>query len=372
VGLEYGSKTNDSKMIENRKYISEKILEEAGRWVARDISGDMSRAERDEMEKWLDADLNHQDAYIEIYKTSSLIDGHASDQGRHDLAKAAPEIQSLIDECNDLDTVASKEKQFFPSYSSITAIAAMLFVTLISGIFLFQGNPAATQYSTDVSELETVMLDDGSIITLNTSTRLSVALSDTERRIFLDYGEAYFDVAKDHDRPFKVVTGKGIVRAVGTAFNIKKRAEMTKVTVTEGIVEVKNEPFTGNMKPTSALSEPLSLTAGADLTIIATGVENNQLSPLEMEQTVSWRTGMLHFNGMQLSNVVKELQYYARKEIILTGENVGDLVVGGSLNVKNIPAFLKGLELTFPIKVIERDSVIILSYDKAPPKSSSL
>ncbi|MBL4837086.1 MAG: FecR domain-containing protein [Kordiimonadaceae bacterium] len=362
-------------MTDKKTHIPDRALAEAGQWLARELEGNMSRTERADFEAWVDAYPDHQDAYIETHKTSILFSNQATKEGRQQLVEAAPELRPLIDECEDLSTLASKNSRLpfalGGKYGWISAIAACLLVVLVSGVIFFGNDPFANHYSTEVGELQTVMLEDGSIITLNTDTSLSVAFSDTERRILLKHGEAFFDVAKDKDRPFKVVAGKDIVQAVGTAFNVKKRADTTKVTVTEGVVEVKSEPFLGaltnkagtNKASTNKVgpSGTISLAVGENLTISAAGTQNAVLSPLEVECIMAWRTGMLHFNGITLSNVVKELQYYAHKEIILTDEAVGELVVGGSLNTHNISAFLKGLELTFQIKVIERDTVIILS-----------
>ena len=352
-------------MTDNKIHISEQVLVEAGQWVARELGGNMSRTERMEFTKWVEAKSEHQDAYIQAHKVSVRFDSQANNQGRGHLMDAAPELQPLIEECDDLDTLASKTIRLpfaiVRKYEWVSAVAASLLVVLVSGVLLFGGNSSAGHYSTEVGELQTVMLDDGSIITLNTDTSLSVAYTDGERRVLLKHGEAFFDVAKDKNRPFNVVVGKDIVRAVGTAFNVKRRADIVKVTVTEGVVEVKRAPFSSALVDGEKPVETVSLDVGAALTIDAVGSHNAVLSTVEVERIVAWRTGLLHFDGTLLSSVVGELQYYAHKEIILTDKAVGELIVGGSLDTQNIAAFLKGLELTFQIKVIERDTVIILS-----------
>lgn len=256
-----------------------------------------------------------------------------------------------MDECDDLAALARGERGPVRLYRRVVSAAASLLIVAVSALLVFQSGPmSATEYETKVGGRETVMLKDGSVITLNTDTRLSVALSGTERRILLEKGEAFFDVAKDKTRPFLVVVGKDVVRAVGTAFNVRRRADTTQVTVTEGIVEVNG----------ATLSTLLHV--GADLTINPAGIQTVELAPAEVESTVSWRTGMIHFSNKRLGAVVEELQYYAEKEIIVTNDQVSNLIVGGSFDTSNASSFLKGLEAIFPVKVIERDTVIILGY----------
>lgn len=71
---------------------------------------------------------------------------------------------------------------------------------------------------------------------------------------------------------------------------------------------------------------------------------------------------MIYFDGAPLREIIEEVQYYTEKELILAADNVAGLIAGGSFDTENAPAFLRGLEAAFPIKVIERDHVIIFSY----------
>ncbi len=353
-------------MTKNSKNTYDKALIEASQWIAREGSGDMTSSEKAELENWLADNIDHQDAYLANSKTAELFDSISSHDRREELRMSAPEFNDLLGECEDLIMMEQvKYRRPINSFGWVATIAASVLMIAVSAILIFNGGSMATIYQTNVGDNETIMLNDGSIITLNTDTRISVALSDTERRILLEHGEAYFAVAKDNTRPFTVVIGDDIIRAVGTAFNIKRREEITKVTVTEGIVEVKTSAPTGASDKSEQISAPVSmLNVGEKLTIDQQGSRAIMLAPIDLEHTISWRTGMLHFNGERLGTVVREIQYYASKEIILASNQVSDLIVGGSFNTKNVTSFLKGLELTFPIKVIERDSVIIISYEK--------
>src|SRR3546814_1649845 len=94
------------------------------------------------------------------------------------------------------------------------------------------------QIQTAVGEIRRVPLSDGSLAAVNTQTSLDVTMKPQVREIALNDGEAWFQVAKDRARPFVVEVGDVRVRAVGTAFGVKRTAGGVDVQVTEGVVEV--------------------------------------------------------------------------------------------------------------------------------------
>src|SRR5262249_47175706 len=99
------------------------------------------------------------------------------------------------------------------------------------------------RYSTPVGGIDNVALADGSRMTLNTDTRIRVALTETERRIELDKGEGFFEVAKDPSRPFVVYAGNKRVVAVGTKFSVRRENDDVEVIVTEGRVRLGQQSF---------------------------------------------------------------------------------------------------------------------------------
>ena len=107
------------------------------------------------------------------------------------------------------------------------------------------------QYETAVSEQRDVLLADGSRITLNTDTALTVRYAATSRRVELARGEAIFAVKHDVARPFEVVAGQTVTRALGTEFNVDRRSDRIRVSVIEGVVRVSaaGDDGAGQVKP---------------------------------------------------------------------------------------------------------------------------
>src|SRR5690606_34920469 len=119
-------------------------------------------------------------------------------------------------------------------------IAAGVWAVLLSG---------GQTYATAVGEQRRIELTDGSVVHLNTRSRLEVAFTDGARDIRLLEGEATFTVEGDPARPFSVHAGTNIIRAIGTQFNVLRRPSGTTVQVIEGEVRVS----------TDTLQEPLSI-----------------------------------------------------------------------------------------------------------------
>ena len=81
-------------------------------------------------------------------------------------------------------------------------------------------------------------LADGSIIRLNTNTRITVSYDRAQRHISLHQGEIFLRVARNVERPLVVATERGEVRALGTAFAVRLKDQGISVTVTEGRVVI--------------------------------------------------------------------------------------------------------------------------------------
>jgi transmembrane sensor len=130
--------------------------------------------------------------------------------------------------------------------------SAVLCLTLLSGQMPWKWfdepgpNPRAAPneyFRTAVGQTRTVSLRDGSLITLNTGTRVEVTYLPERREVFLSQGEASFDVAPDAKRPFYVFAARRQFEAIGTKFNVRAISPVNaELTVTEGEVKVLDAP----------------------------------------------------------------------------------------------------------------------------------
>jgi len=96
----------------------------------------------------------------------------------------------------------------------------------------------ADQYRTAIGEQRLVRLSDGTRVSLNSDSQVVVDYDTVQRRVRLKRGEAFFEVAKDMERPFIVSAGAREVTALGTAFVVRYEEGRTAVTLVEGKVAV--------------------------------------------------------------------------------------------------------------------------------------
>jgi transmembrane sensor len=216
-------------------------------------------------------------------------------------------------------------------------------------VAIFVSAHAPQTWTTHVGEQRTVLLADGSWVTLNTRTRIDVRLSRHARDIELREGEAFFEVAKDSARPFTVHTAIGMARAVGTQFNAYLDANRLEVTTAKGIVLV-----AGNAPGAGAL-----VTAGnqADL---RPGASHPILSPANLTSVLGWRSQRLDVDDAPLADVLKDFSRYTPTRIRAGSPDVAALRVSGVLRVGDVAALETTLSGAYGLRLERRGSDIVV------------
>lgn len=97
---------------------------------------------------------------------------------------------------------------------------------------------SGSHYRTEIGEIRRIALSDGSVALVNSGSDLQVRYEKAARQLRLDEGEVWFKVAKNLQRPFIVDIDGVHVRAIGTAFSVRRRDDSVEVVVTEGTVRV--------------------------------------------------------------------------------------------------------------------------------------
>jgi transmembrane sensor len=206
-------------------------------------------------------------------------------------------------------------------------------------------------YETAVGGNEVINLSDGSIVKLNTATRLEVNMSDTYRNITLIEGEAYFEVAHNKNVPFVVAVGGAYVEALGTAFGVQKVGDHVEVTVTEGLVQVKHKQGSSVGRRKSTL-KPVLLRAGQVGRINELGQQEiMEIEQNEIARRLLWRQKMLAFNGETLREVIDEFSRYTTLKIDIVDAETAAIRVGGYFRSDDIASLLTSLENNFAITV---------------------
>jgi transmembrane sensor len=164
-------------------------------------------------------------------------------------------------------------------------------------------------FATGVGEQRTIALADGSIVQLNTNSRLRVNLSEKQRDIRLLNGEAIFKVHRDSARPFRVLTGDAVIQAIGTEFNVHSGTGRTNVSVLEGAVRISTSNDQALPVGSSAQRET-QLAAGEEASIVTGRIIKNKAP--DVSETVAWRQRRLIFRADTLGDIASEFNRYNR------------------------------------------------------------
>ena len=235
--------------------------------------------------------------------------------------------------------------------------AASAAATVVAGGAIWALNRPRV-YSTDVGGQRTVTLPDGSVMNLNTASRVEVAFTEGARNIRLLKGEVLFDVAKNPLRPFIVQAGDAAVRAVGTAFNVRLREKIVEVTVTEGVVAVRD---------VNTASDAHEHRVGAGRGVMAGpgAIADLELAPEAVQQRVVWTQGVIDLNGQTLEQAAAEFNRYSRQKIVIGDAAIASMRVGGTFHTDEADKFLAALKAGFGIKTVRGENgTVYLVPDK--------
>ena len=226
------------------------------------------------------------------------------------------------------------------------------------GVFAFQ---------TAAGERREFKLPEGSKVTLDANSALTVRLAPEQRLLRLTRGEAYFEVAKDPARPFKVRAGNAEVRAVGTAFDVRISGNRTIIAVTEGRVEVTSDEDSRRGSDSSdetpePSGRPTQKEHGAQTALTARVSAGEAVSyardagldalpAVEASLATAWIKGRRQYRNEPLRYVLADIGRYTGKQIAMADEATGELRFTGTLDLENSDAWLKGLSVALPVKV---------------------
>ena len=344
----------------------------AAAWLARREGDEWSVSDEAEFDAWIHASIDNRVAWLRLKsawqqtsRLKSLVTSAAVG------AVPAPDQAHLPffdSRSEDRKGGMSDSPSVLPQSASggkgrlVRAVAASVLIALAIGI-PWQFVPRGPSYRTAVGVLQAVPLVDGSRVTLNTNTQIRVDVTETERRVNLERGEAYFEVSKDPLRPFVVKAGDKRIIAVGTRFSVRRENDEVRVFVTEGKVRVEQAGQGDVAAPVRPDGESVAtlLMAGSVARANADSVLVQERSIAEVEQLLSWRTGYLAFDKTPLADAVAEFNRYNTRQIIIEDPAVATIRVGGSFRATNADGFVRLIASDFPITVTQRGSEVVLS-----------
>ncbi|MBO9713312.1 FecR domain-containing protein [Sphingomonas sp.] len=306
-----------------------RIEDAAARWAAQ-IDGEGWNAEREaELARWLAGDPRHAGALLQAQAAWEWLGGAATEQAPEDEADPRP-IRDLL----------TRRRLLVGGGALAASIAAVMLL------------PPGTDYATKLGEIRRVPLPDGSLAAINTSSRIEVAATDKLRRIVLAEGEAWFQVAKDAERPFVVEAGAVRVRATGTAFSVRRREGGADIYVTEGTVEVTTIG--------GGAAHPVSAGAGLHVADDATAQPLAHDSAA-IDRVLAWRSGEIALDGRSLASAVAEFNRYNARQIVVRDPVLLAEQLDGTFRTDDPVEFAQAVHGTFatPVDLSDPNRIVI-------------
>jgi transmembrane sensor len=290
------------------------IEERAAMFLQRRRYWNWSEVDQVELNAWLAEALAHRVAFWRLEATLHRAERLAA---LHSSAREDAPSASL-----------GKKRAMLTSVVVIVVLLVMVGV----GTLLFLSTPDERTYATSVGDHKTVMLADGTRVEMDTDTVMRASGRSGERKIWLDKGEAYFQITHDVARPFIVMVGDHRVTDIGTKFLVRRDTERLEVAVLEGRVR-----FDAAGGPTQAKSS--LLTAGEDVVATPNTVFVTSRPVQKIAEELGWRQGVIVFDHTTLADAAAEFNRYNRRKLVIADSAVANITIDGTFPTNDVEAF---------------------------------
>ncbi len=318
------------------------VREAAAFWFVREDSGGLRDSEKHAFLAWIESSEEHRRAYEETRAMwVGFID--AADAGE----LRALRVAALA--------VAPKARIWLRAVSAVSTVAvvglafsAWTLATRQHPVETESSPPSAMRYVTAHNERSTVTLPDGSIVSMNRDTELDVDYLTGRRVVQLVRGQAFFEVAKDVDRPFVVKAADRNIYALGTRFDVRMNYERVEVVLVEGRVSVEPNRLSPIQKILSQRA-PIELSPGERL--VADVGHAPKVSVTNAVKATSWREGWVVFEDDTVEHAVTELNRYSNAPIVIADDAVKKLRISGVFRIGLPDRFGSIIQELLPIEV---------------------
>lgn len=359
------------------------IEAQAAQWLMRLRCDSCSDAELAAHKDWLDANLMHRKAYLRLDALWDSL-GEFAEKPEVIMARNQAKITSTAvvlplpdkhveqspvpresqPQAADGPAIGERYRDRKHAWIPVAAVASLIGIVLLTG-FAVQLNwrfgDQETVYQTVTGEQKIVRLDDGSELLLDTETILRTDFSAQQRRIVLQQGRVRFEVAHDKARPFIVLAGSGHVTALGTAFVVRKEQQDVVVTLLEGKVAVTQQQTGGDSKPQAVVLQELEVgqkIAYSDAGMAATDV-------VDITRATAWQEGRLIYEDHPLASVIKDLNRYSKRKIVLEDKAMESIRITGVFKTGDNRKAVEALTKYFSMRIVTDDQgrLVLVSDD---------
>lgn len=302
----------------------------ARKWWVKLDSDIVSSRDRAEFERWLVADIRHQQAFDRLRAIWGELDA------------IEPKVA--------LPAAAAKPSFWRWHWALPTLATGCLALWLIGPLSIW----LRADFHTGFGEVRDIHLSDGSTAHLNSNSALVVRIDGNQRQLTLLQGEAWFEVSPDKTRPFQVHAERGTVTALGTAFNVRLQENMTEVSVTQHSVAIDVEKSGGQSLHT-ILAEGRQLAYSPK-----TGLSDTK--KVDGQMVTAWQRRKLVFENRPLGEVIAELNRYHRGLLLINDPELAQRRVNGVFRTDQPLAVLAALETSLKLHSTRVGDYLILLH----------
>jgi transmembrane sensor len=322
------------------------ISQQAAQWWVVLHNADASAAEKREFMEWVARAPERVEACLRVARVHAAVSRSdvrwpqtsAEDLVRNALAAPDDSIVLLRPHVHP----KREEERRRPALLWAAGLAASVIAAACLGWWLTPSR--SEQFQTKVGEQRSVLLADGSRVTLNTASKIAVRLQADHRVIQLLQGEALFEVAQDAHRPFDVHAGNVVVRAVGTQFDIDRRATRTAVTVVEGRVA---------MIAADSRTRDLPVLSAGDRVVVDSAGPGALEHDVNLAEATAWTQHQLVFHHRPLGEVADELNRYNVGRIDIRTPSLREQEVTGTFRSNDVASFVAVLAGIPGVRVVD-------------------
>jgi transmembrane sensor len=366
---------------------NQKIAEEAAEWAVKIDETPLGPVEKAAFAAWIKSSATHVDEFL---LASSLLSGversnlplgtilaESEDSSLSNvvpLVEAERQGQHLPQDTHAAETTRLGIRRFVP----LAAAAAFLVFATMSVLLFPTGTSerptAPDTYATETGEQRSLTLADGSIVTLNTQSRITVSLTGSLRTVNIEAGEAFFDVVHEASRPFRVIAGGTVFDVVGTEFNVKFLKDFTELRVADGLVAMSrtaraaptpgDDPAIGSDRTgTEHTNVPSTkiLVAKGEMAVATPGQSAIRVGTADLETLAIWRQRKLVFSDTPLSEVASEFNRYNSRKIALADVALGAERYTGTFDARDPESFIEFLVLSGHAQASYSDTAITIT-----------
>ena len=317
--------------------IARDIEQKAALWLIRSDEPEWSADDQAALDSWLDESMAHKAAYWRL---------------EHGWREADRIAALGPTPAND-----SAARWALAGWRPGAAAAALAALLLFGAVQLSRTEPGPIsdlRVDTPVGGHKIVPLVDGTKVELNTATAMRASVSRSRREVWLDRGEAYFEVAHLDGRPFVVHAGSRTITVLGTKFSVRRDGDKIAVSVVEGRVRIEDARQLD--KDASAI-----LTAGDVAVARGPSTLLAARSEARVESALAWRGGMLEFDGTPLDSAAAEFNRYNRRQIVISDSQTANIRIGGTFQASNVDTFARLLHDAYGLQIDSGPETIRIS-----------